>query len=175
MWKQIQQHWFVILVAALSVLLGYNVISGWERYALFCRGFFYRGPLVDEARWQAWADRNKHFFGPLAQGAKVAVVSNPRDSTGLAFEKSANSIYVSKTHLLFRKQCGVLFSMDTQEAEKWLALSLPGQVNGFWDAIKRSTTAGRSKVYTAGAVEDLKQQGFIEFLRSFDARPNLPP
>jgi len=89
--------------------------------------------------------------------------------------KSANSIYVSKTHLLFRKQCGVLFSMDTQEAEKWLALSLPGQVNGFWDAIKRSTTAGRSKVYTAGAVEDLKQHGFIEFLRSFDARPNLPP
>ena len=158
----------------LSVLLGYNILSHWERYVLFSRGLFYSGPLVDQARWQAWADRNKDFLGPLANGAKVAVVSDPRDSTGLLLEKSANGIHVSKTHMLFRKRCDVLLAIDAKEAESWLALSLPQQGNGFWDAVKRSTGQGRTRVYTTGSSEDLQRQGFIEFLRSFDARPNLP-
>lgn len=172
--RQLQNYWFVGLVIGLSVLLGYNILSSQARYVLFFQGFFYRGPLVDEARWQVWADHNKDFFGPLANGAKVSLALDPRDSTGLLFEKSMNRIHVSKTHVLFRQRYGVLFAMDAEEAENWLALSLPHDGNRFWDAIKRSTAQGKSKVYTTGTYEELQQYGYMAFLRSFDARPALP-
>jgi hypothetical protein len=171
--RQIANYWFVALGAAFTVLLGYNLLSHGVKHVFFFRGLFYRGLLVDETRWQAWADRNRDFFGPLATGAKVAVVSDPRDSTGLLFAKSATGIHVSKTHMMFRQRCGVLFAMDAEEAESWLGLSLPQQGNAFWDAIKRSTSQSKSRVYTAGSLEELKQQGFIEFLKSFSARPNV--
>lgn len=168
--KQLQRHWFAVLVILLLATIAFNLARSGEKYFFFAKGFFYRGALVDVPRWQAWTERNHDFFGPLTAGTCIAIVSHPNDFTGIIIRKSATGMEVSRSHFLRSKSCAVAFAMNNQGAEKLLELSLPEQGDDFWDAIKRETGAGTIQVFTWRDLESLKHERVIEFLRSFDAR-----
>lgn len=161
-------------VAAAGIVLlgalGFAAVRGPARIPRFFLGFAYRGPLVEAARWQAWAERNPDIFGPLGETASFSVVESPSDSTGLILTRTARGISVRKSHFLLFERIPVALAMKPQAAEELLRLD-QSDANRFWDGIKFLVQSRAVVVYVFAPRRDLDRVGLTGFLQVIDAIP----
>ncbi len=161
-----------VLVAGVLLLglVGVATVRSPSRLPRFLLGFAYRGPLVDDKRWQAWVNRNPDLFGPLGETARFAVVESPSDSTGLVFTRTAKGVSVRKSHFLLFDDVPVALAMKPANAEELLRLD-QRDGNTFWDAVKYFLQSRSVVVYVFAPRRELDRVGLTGFLQVIDAIP----
>lgn len=158
--------WAAALLSAGVVLAGAaRDPAGLSRFVL---GFAYRGVLVDEPRWQAWADRNAAFFGPLRPGARLAIVENVKDSTGLVVARTEKGLEVRKTHFLRWSDVPVTLAMEPRIGAEILALEMAKDGDRFWDGLKNMARRRALRAYRLAPPAELDRLGLRAFFRNFD-------
>lgn len=160
----------VVVVAILVLAVLVPLALAPRRLPRFLLGFAYTGPLVDAARWQAWAAANPNLFGPLGETARFAVVETPDDSTGLIFTRTRDGITVEKSHFLVFRRLPLLLAMRAATAEELLRLKL-SDGNKFWDGVKYLVQARQIVAYVQASRRELDRVGLIGFLQVIDAIP----
>lgn len=157
---------------AALVLLGLVAAGGAARdpvgLSRFVLGFAYRGPAVDVGRWQAWADENASFFGPLAEGARFAIVEDVSDSTGVVFTREGPGMRVRKDHFLRFRPVPVLFAALPPIAAEVQSLRMARDGDRFWDGLKNLARRRALRCYRLAPREEVQRLGFEAFLRNID-------
>ena len=157
--------------AAMAVLAVVTLVaaardpSGLSRFVL---GFAYRGVAVDEASWQAWADANAPFFGPLAPGASFAFVEDVSDSTGIVLTREASGMRARKTHFLRFRPVPVVFAAPPPIAAEIQTLRMARDGNRFWDGLKNLSRRRVIRCYRFASREEMARLGLEAFLRNID-------
>jgi hypothetical protein len=152
-------------LAMVTVLAAARDPVGLSRFVL---GFAYRGVAVDERSWQAWADANAPFFGPLVPGARFAIVEDVSDSTGIVFTREASGMRARKTHFLRFRPVPVVFAAPPPIAAEIQTLRMQRDGNRFWDGFKNLSRRRVLRCYRFAPREEMARLGLEAFLRNID-------
>lgn len=162
----------LIALAVITLLAAARDPTGLSRFVL---GFAYRGAAVDERGWQAWADANAAFFGPLAPGARFAIVEDVSDSTGIVFTREASGMRARKTHFLRFRPVPVVFAAPPPIAAEIQTLRMARDGNRFWDGLKNLSRRRALRCYRFASREEMSRLGLEAFLRNIDVYdPDAP-
>ena len=166
----LHKHWFSMTAGVLLTIAVVNVGRHRENIGRWISGVFRQDVLVEAPRWQRWADANRNFFGPLANGQCVAVVRDPKDRQATVLTKTSQGVRATRTSFLQPDTCPVSLSVDDATAEKILSTRID-QGDVFWNAWKQLALSGALRIYTVGSQGQLEAKGVVSFLLAIDVRP----
>ena len=164
-----------MMLAALALVTVLGAARDPVGLSRFVLGFAYRGVAVDERSWQAWADANASFFGPLVPGARFAIVEDVSDSTGIVFTREASGMRARKTHFLRFRPAPVVFAAPPPIAAEIQTLRMERDGNRFWDGFKNLSRRRVLRCYRFASREEMARLGLEAFLRNIDVYdPDAP-
>lgn len=165
LWPTSASGWALLGLLGLTLVAATRDPVGLSRFVL---GFAYGGVVVDVGRWQAWADANRDFFGPLRVGASFAFVEAIEDSTGVVFTKTPSGMSVEKTHFLRFSNVPIVLAAEPPIAAEIQTLDMKRDGNRYWDGLKNLSRRRSLRCYRLASREEMERLGLAAFLRSID-------
>lgn len=122
--------------------------------------------MVDIERWQIWVDKNFFLLDSLQDGAKMGVVTDLDDYSGMIWmKKDKSSIKVRRSYWIPWERAGIIISFNEVTAKKLLSLNSDKYKVGVWKGLKAEIANGNIKVYSLKDERDtLKRRGYDQFL-----------
>lgn len=107
----------------------------------------------------------------LKTGEKIGILLDGSRSTGFLFVRDSRGVQVRRTMAMQKEMPGVVLSMDSQTAQKFLSSVEQTNPDQIWALMKDALYGREITVWADPNVQRLQAGGYLKFLRAIDTRP----